>query len=314
MATQVLDLNQRGTPLERLVDDFLANCQARGLSPRTVDHAYGFALHSLFLPWCAEQDIQNVNQLDGRTLDRYNALLLQRTHRGRPLSRHSVHHYIRPVRQMLTWAERIGEDVLAKPQLPKRPKTARDILSREQIDLMERVVPSERDKIIIRIFGDCGLRLNELTMLAPSDVIRSSGRQTFLRVLGKGGRIRDVPIPPLLLRRLERLIDARSMDRSGDQIFLALRRSPTGQFDPLTPSGVAQIVKDSAARAHIPIRVHAHLLRHSWITEMLRQGMNPIQLSLIAGASLEVIMQHYTHLTKDDAYDSMIRALTARGR
>ena len=48
------------------------------------------------------------------------------------------------------------------------------------------------------------------------------------------------------------------------------------------------------------------------MTEMLRCDMNPIQLSFIAGASPEVIAQHYAHLTKDDAYDAMIRALTPR--
>jgi len=62
-------------------------------------------------------------------------------------------------------------------------------------------------------------------------------------------------------------------------------------------------------RARITKHVHPHLLRHSWMTEMLRQGMNPLQLSLIAGTSLPVIMEHYTHLTKEDAYEAMIRVL-----
>jgi len=57
--------------------------------------------------------------------------------------------------------------------------------------------------------------------------------------------------------------------------------------------------------------VHPHLLRHSWMTEMLRRGVNPIQLSVIAGASQQVIAEHYEHLTEDDAYESMIRALSA---
>ncbi len=47
---------------------------------------------------------------------------------------------------------------------------------------------------------------------------------------------------------------------------------------------------------------------------MLRQGMNPIQLSMIAGASIEVIMQHYAHLTKSDAYEAMLRAIGGNGR
>jgi hypothetical protein len=40
---------------------------------------------------------------------------------------------------------------------------------------------------------------------------------------------------------------------------------------------------------------------------------HPIQLSIIAGASLQVIMENYTHLTKDDAYDVMLQAI-AGGR
>jgi hypothetical protein len=45
---------------------------------------------------------------------------------------------------------------------------------------------------------------------------------------------------------------------------------------------------------------------------MLREGMSALQLSLIAGTSVPVIMQHQTHLTKEDAYTATIGALTPR--
>ena len=65
----------------------------------------------------------------------------------------------------------------------------------------------------------------------------------------------------------------------------ALRRSPrSGEYEPLTSNGVYQVVKDAVSRAGIKKRVHPHLLRHSWMTEMLRHGMSPIQLSIIAGS------------------------------
>jgi integrase len=309
MAIHLVTSTTTPSPMQRLCEDYLAHCQARGLSPRTVTNSYGYALYDVFLPWCAQNGIERVADLDGRAVDRFTSSLLQRERHGRPISKHTVHSYVRPVRQMLTWASRVGEDVRAKPQLPRCSKPMRAVLSREEIDRMERAVPNERDKLIIRVLGDCGLRLNELAHLTPADVVRSSGRQAFLRVLGKGSRVRDVPVPPLLLRRLERLIDARPDDRSGDRIFLTLRRGPSGEFDPLLSTGVHQVVTDAGLRARLPQRVHAHLLRHSWMTEMLRQGMNPFQLSIIAGASLPVIMEHYTHLTKNDAYDSMIAAL-----
>ena len=114
------------------------------------------------------------------------------------MSRYSVHTYIRPVRQLLTWASSVGEDIQAKPQLPRRSKPIRDVLSRKELDRLEDAFPNERDKLIVRIFGDCGLRLDELTRLAPEDVIRFN-KHAYLRVLGKRNRRRDVPVPPMLL-------------------------------------------------------------------------------------------------------------------
>ena len=142
--------------------------------------------------------------------------------------------------------------------------------------------------MIIRVFADCGLRLDELTQLTAGDVIRG-GRQAHLRVHGKRDRIRDVPVPPSLIRRLDRLIAGRPEERSSDAIFLTLRRGPLGDYDALTKGGIYQIVKDAVAKAGIRKRVYPHLLRHSFLTEMLRQNMNAVQLSFIAGASPEVI-------------------------
>src|SRR5438132_944515 len=146
--------------LDRLANDYLASCEARGLAPRTLTRSYGYALQDVFLPWCAAEGLRDVSGLDARTVDRFTSALLQRRHPdGRPISKHTVHSYVRPVRQMLTWASRVGESVAAKPQLPKLSKPLRDTLTRDEVDLMEKVMTSERDKLIIRVFGDCGLRL-----------------------------------------------------------------------------------------------------------------------------------------------------------
>ena len=308
MAMRLLD-GGLPSPLGRLVDDYLISCRAKGLSPRSQEQ-YAYALQSVFLPWCQEQGIQRIEDLDRRAFDRYTmALLDRRTRDGKPLSKHSVHTYIRPVRIMLTWATEVGETVKAKPALPRRPTVIRDVLSREEIDLLELSAGSDRDRLIIRLFADCGLRLEELSRLTATDIIRS-GRQAHLRVLGKRNRMRDVPVPPALLRRLERHIATRPDERRTDHIFLSARRSAVGDYDPLSPEAIYQLVKDAGARSGITKRLYPHLLRHSWMTEMLRNGMNPIQLSLIAGASVDVISQHYTHLTKDDAYEAMLRVLT----
>lgn len=97
-----------------------------------------------------------------------------------------------------------------------------------------------------------------------------------------------------------------------DLLLLGLRRGRLGTYEPLTESGVRQLMRDAGLRAQCWRFVNPHLLRHSWRTEMLRQGMPAIQLSIIAGASLKVIQDHYEHLGQDDAYESMVKALAAR--
>lgn len=312
MAIQLVN-SDLPSPLESLIDDYLSNVRARGVSPRT-DKQYRYSLVGVFLPWCTREGVLDVSELTRRVIDRFTSSLHdRRTKDGMPISKHSVHTYLRPVRLMLTWASREGEDVKAKPQLPKRPRLVRDALTREEIDRLESAMPTERDRLIIRVFGDCGLRLDELARLTAADIIRS-GRQAHFRIRGKGGHMRDVPVGPHLLRRLDRHLATRPFERSSDHIFISFRRDPRGHFDALTDGGVYQVVKDSGRRAGIAKRIHPHLLRHSWITEMLRRGMNPVQLSFIAGASIEVIMQHYAHLTKDDAYEATLRALSGGNR
>jgi integrase len=300
------------TRLASLVEDYLSHCRARGLSPRTIDNSYGFALHGVFLPWCVTEGIGELEQLTSRAVDRYTADLLGRTSaRGKPLSKYSVHSYIRAVRQLVTWAAREGEVGAAKPQLPKLSKRHREVLGRDDMNAMEAAAPTERDKLIIRILGDCGLRAGELVRLRVEDVLRPENRGQF-HVRGKGDRERRVPIPSRVLRRLDRYIGGRGVQSQGDRIFVSLRRTPYGIYEPLTESGVGQLIRDAGRRAGLRLSVHPHLLRHSWMTEMLRQNMNPAQLSVIAGASPQVIQACYEHLTQDDAYESMMKALASR--
>lgn len=297
------------SPLGRLVADYLNHVRARGISPST-DVAYRHALQTILLPWCADQGIERVEALDRRAVDRLSTDLLTRVSaRGKPLSPDSVHTYVRGVRQFLTWAQREGEAVAAMPQLPKLGKHHRDVLRAAEIDQLEAAVPAERDKIIIRILGDCGLREGEIVRLRVRDIVRPENRG-LLQVRGKGRRDRPVPVQPRLLRRIERLIAGRQ--GPDEPIFLGLRRASTGDYEPLTESGVRQLVRNAGLRANLRRPVNPHLLRHSWITEMLRQGMDALQVSLIAGCSLNVILDHYEHLNEEDAYRSMMKALTSR--
>jgi integrase/recombinase XerD len=302
--------------LDVLVSDYLASCRARGLSRGTIERAYSFSLKEVFLPWCAANEIDELSQLTQRILDRFTSHLYERSgRRGEPLSRHTSHTYIRHVRQFLNWASKEGEtESDARPQLPRLPRRVVDVLSRHEIDQLEGAAPAERDKLIVRILADGGLRVGELCALTSTDIVRHD-RSVFLKVHGKGNRERLVPLRPDVARRIERFIRYRSVDAKGDKLFVALRRGRDGRYDPLTPSGVAQLLRGLADRAGITKRVHPHLLRHSFATEALRRGMNPIQLAQILGHSgLRMIESVYSHLNTTDAYEAMMRMLTASDR
>ncbi len=124
--------------------------------------------------------------------------------RGQPLSKHSVHAYLRSVRLFLAWCEREGEQVKGRPSLPKLPRRVLDVLDRDEIQRLVAAAPAERDRLVLTVLADCGLRNSELCSLTLSDIIRRDRRQAFLRVHGKGSRDRLVPLPPTLLRGLER--------------------------------------------------------------------------------------------------------------
>ena len=76
----------------------------------------------------------------------------------------------------------------------------------------------------------------------------------------------------------------------------------------MTTNGVQQMVRSLAYNVAITKRVHPHLFRHSFATEALRRGMNPVQLSNILGHSgLRMIERTYSHLNASDAYDAIFK-------
>ncbi|HEX6350263.1 MAG TPA: hypothetical protein VF160_12830, partial [Candidatus Dormibacteraeota bacterium] len=78
---------QPASPLSRLVADYLADCRARGLSPKTIRTNYHFALERVLLPFCEREGIAQPGQLDQRALNRLSSELLDHGPGGRPLSR-----------------------------------------------------------------------------------------------------------------------------------------------------------------------------------------------------------------------------------
>ncbi|HEY7927329.1 MAG TPA: hypothetical protein VIG86_07930, partial [Candidatus Dormibacteraeota bacterium] len=93
------------TAFSRLVADYLQDRRAGGVSPKTVA-IYADALNGVLLPFCAARTVSEPAQLTNRLLNDLGAGLLDGTlsRRGRPLSKATVHSYMRAVNTFLEWA------------------------------------------------------------------------------------------------------------------------------------------------------------------------------------------------------------------
>lgn len=298
--------------IEALTEAFLADKRARGLSIRTVEW-YRDTLRREFLPWCAREKIIDPAQLTPALVGAYTTHLLDVGGGRGPLSRATVRGYVRSVRVFLGWAETEGGAMVgARPKLPKAERPLVDVLSREEIMRMENAAKAERDKLILRVLADCGLRLGELLALRADDLLEPKRGEFAIKVQGKGSRERLVPLAPALHRRLKRYLAGRDAE-GRDAVFVALRKGADGRYSPITKSGVEQAIRLLAREAGIEKRVYPHLLRHSMATEWLRRGGNIISLQRVLGhADLSMIQGVYSHLDTSDDYAAMMGVLLGK--
>lgn len=281
--------------------------QGRGLSIRTVEF-YSRTLRRVLLPFLEREGIGRAD-LTKRHLERLAAELL-----GKGLARQSVKTYLTAVNTFLTWCKDEGE--LAVSVQAPRPSVQRpilDVLSGKEIQALEDAATSERDKLIVRVLADAGLRLGELRRLRLEDLV-ANGRERQLRVRDtKSHRDRLVPLTPGVFMRLERFCRRTRPECASDRIFVTARKGSSGDFEPIAETTVQQLVHLLARKAGIVKRVHPHLFRHSLATELLRRGTNPIQVRDILGhSSLAMIDRVYSHLTPTDASKALLAGLLAR--
>jgi integrase/recombinase XerC len=151
-----------------------------------------------------------------------------------------------------------------------------------------------RDAAVLELLYASGIRVSELCGLDVEDV--DLDRRT-VRVLGKGGKERTVPIGLPAQRAVEAWIGAGrpllATESSGPALLLGARGSR------LNPTTARQIVAVRAAAAGLAQRTSPHDLRHSAATHLLDGGadLRDVQ-ELLGHASLEST-QIYTHLSKE---------------
>ena len=88
--------------------------------------------------------------------------------------------FMRNVNLFLNWCRREGEVGHVRAQAPKVPRRVLDV-SRAEIERLESAARAERDKVIVRLLADSGIRAGELIGLRSTDLVER-GRDRFITV------------------------------------------------------------------------------------------------------------------------------------
>lgn len=184
-----------------------------------------------------------------------------------------------------------GATAMRAPKQPKslpKPltdKQALDITS-SNAQLQEEPWIAARDAAVFSLLYGCGLRISEALALKGAEITEQS---TSLRVIGKGGKTRLVPLLPAVREAVLTYVKLCPYDLSADA---ALFRGARG--GPLQPAIIQREMQKLRGALGLPDSATPHALRHSFATHLLGGGgdLRTIQ-ELLGHASLSTT-QIYT--------------------
>jgi integrase/recombinase XerD len=183
---------------------------------------------------------------------------------------------------------------------PKLPRTLPKALAEREVEaLLEAPDPGKpiglRDRAMLELMYATGLRVSELVTLPLSGL---NLRQGVLRVTGKGGKERLVPLGETCMdwvaRYLRESRPALARGRETPALFLSNRAAA------MTRQMAWTIVKKHALKAGIAAkRISPHVLRHSFATHLLNHGADLRALQMLLGHSNVSTTQIYTLVARE---------------
>ncbi|HVM25473.1 MAG TPA: tyrosine-type recombinase/integrase [Candidatus Limnocylindrales bacterium] len=208
------------------------------------------------------------------------------------LSPMSVAGYVRGLRAFGNWLARDGLAVaralraLANPRVPRRV-----IEPLPDADLRRLLAAAgERDAALVLLLLDTGLRVSEVVGIRLGDLRRDGG----IKVTGKGDAERIVPVGGTARRAVGGYLALRGPGGSDERLFL-------NQADqPLTTSGVSQLLRRLRRRTGVSARCNPHRFRHTFAHNYLVNGGDALSLQRILGHSSLEMVRRYVRLSDID--------------
>ena len=161
-------------------------------------------------------------------------------------------------------------------------------LTEEEIRQLVEACKKERDRLLITLLFQTGVRISEALALTPAAIRNFEGKPA-MEIVGKGKKLRLVALPVNLKEKLE-------------SYAYRAKIEPRMRFFDINRSRAWQILNEAREAAGIEKRVFPHLLRHSDAIIRLRKTGNPKALQYHLGHnSPAMTLRYLSTLTQEDA-------------
>jgi integrase/recombinase XerC len=290
-----------GSDLEPVIAEWLAYLShQRGAADATLvayecdlRTFFGFLWHQLG----ADPRVDDLRRIDAKTI---RAFLSMR--RRRNISSRSLARALSAMRVFFNWAE--SHEVLKNRAiqliaLPKVPHSVPKPLTVEKASLVMNASPNAdddwtvaRDLAVLLLLYGAGLRISEalgLTERSAPTKLRDT-----VRIIGKGGRERVVPVLPIIVTALDRYRAMLPYPLEPDE---PLFRGAKG--GPLSPRIIQLLMERLRDRLGLPDTATPHALRHSFATHLLSAGGDLRQIQELLGHASLSTTQVYTEVDRD---------------
>ncbi|HCX88553.1 MAG TPA: site-specific tyrosine recombinase XerD [Gammaproteobacteria bacterium] len=150
-----------------------------------------------------------------------------------------------------------------------------------------------RDRAMLETMYASGLRVSELVTLSLNELDLTTG---LVRVTGKGGRERIVPLGDEAAGRIRDYLDRARPELLGEQMSSAVFLTRRGK--PMTRQAFWQLIKRYAALAGVDAELSPHSLRHAFATHLLNHGADLRSVQMLLGHADLSTTQIYTHVAR----------------
>lgn len=245
-----------------------------------------------------EYGIKNVEQVKTAHIKLFLAMMDDRQRKPR-----YINDLLKAFKTFFNYLKREGhikENPTTKVKNMKQPKTKILTFSEDEIRRLLNHFNGKsfldiRNRAILAMFFDTGMRLTEVITLKPEQI-----HDEYILVHGKGSKERLVPVSPYLAKTLMKYRMAREAyfeDKLPEPyVFLSNRGKK------LTQEAIAKFFKRASAEVKInsQVRVSPHTCRHTFAHLQLKNGLDLYSLSRLMGHESVAITQRYLEGIKDD--------------